>query len=30
MQDVDNKPFIKMTILKNLNQINRFFAKNTI
>ena len=30
MQDVDNKPFIKKTILKNLNQINRFFAKNTI
>ena len=30
MQDVDNKPFIKKAILKNLNQINRFFAKNTI
>ena len=27
MQDVDNEPFIKRTIQKNLNQINRFLLK---
>ena len=27
MQDVDNELFIKRTIQKNLNQINRFLLK---